>query len=87
MLMFKISEQQKQYSRVQSRLPNVPRVRHILLAGTDFTSSIHNSQTARFRVRHIASLLQICNNLQQSTEGSHKAGQQHTFANEHTFST
>ena len=53
MFMFKLSEQQKQYSRVQSRQPNVPRVRHILLAGTDFTSSIHNSQAAGSRVRHI----------------------------------
>ena len=53
MFMFKLSEQQKQYSRVQSRQPNVPRVRQILLAGTDFTSSIHNSQAAGSRVRHI----------------------------------
>ena len=80
--MLKLSEQQKQYSRVQGRLPNVLKVRHILLAETASTSSIYNSQTARFRARHIASLLQICNNLQQSTESPQKA-EQHT----HTFCT
>ena len=56
MFMLKLSEQQKQYSRVQGRLPNVLKVRHILLAETDSTSSIYNSQTARFRDRHITSL-------------------------------
>ena len=36
--MLKLSEQQKQYSKVQGRLPNVLKVRHIPLAETDFTS-------------------------------------------------
>ena len=60
MFMLKLSEQQKQYSRVQGRLPNVLKVRHILLAETASTSSIYNSQTARH-------YFLICNKLQKPT--------------------
>ena len=79
MFMFKLSEQQKQYSRVQSRQPNVPRVRHALLAGTNFTSLIHNSQAAGSRVRH---KLLPYHKSATTTESPQKAGQ-HT----HTFCT
>ena len=84
MFMFKLSEHQKQYSRIQSKLPNVLKVRHILLAGTDFTSSIHNSQAAGSRVRHI---LLPYHKFATTTKSPQKAGQHTHFLHMNTPGT
>ena len=69
--MLKLSEQQKQYSRLQGRLPNVLKVRHILLAETASTSLIYNSQTL------LSYLQNICNNQLRA----------HRLSNTHSFCT